>query len=99
MVDDHCRIPVHHEAFDTELDGYTKSVETCFIFGGVVGSWKVYPKNVSRLILGRRNEQNACTSTVDVKGVIEVHHLVLRASGNDRILDLCPLSDEISERL
>ena len=37
LVDDQCGIPVHHEAFDAELDGYTESVETCFIFGGVVG--------------------------------------------------------------
>ena len=37
LVDDQCGIPVHHEAFDAELDGYTESVETCFIFGGIVG--------------------------------------------------------------
>ena len=59
LVDDQCEIPIHHEAFDAELDGYTESVETCFIFGGVVGGQKVYPENVSELILGRRNEQNA----------------------------------------
>ena len=38
LVDDQCRVFVHREAFDTELDGYTKSMETCFIFCGVVGS-------------------------------------------------------------
>ena len=59
----------------------------------------MYSENVSELILGRRNEQNACTSTVDVKGIVEVHHLVLRASSDDGLLDLGPLSDEISERL
>ena len=45
-----------HEAFDAKLNDYTESVETCFIFGGVVGGQKVYPENVSELILGRRNE-------------------------------------------
>ena len=37
MVDDQRRVPIYHEAFDTELNGYTESVETCLIFGGVVG--------------------------------------------------------------
>ena len=99
LVDNQRGVPVHHEAFDAELDGYTESVETCFIFGGIVGGRKVYPENVSKLILGRRNEQNARTSTIDVKGAIEVHHPVLRAGGGDGLLDLGPLNDEISKRL
>ena len=37
LVDDQCRVPIYHEAFDAELNGYTESVETCFIVGGVVG--------------------------------------------------------------
>ena len=37
LVDDQRGVFVYHEAFDVELDGYTESVETCFIFGGVVG--------------------------------------------------------------
>ena len=56
LVDDQCRIPVHHEAFDTELDGYTESMETCFIFGGIVGGWKMNSEDVSELVLGRHNE-------------------------------------------
>ena len=59
----------------------------------------MYSENVSELILGRCNEQNTSTSTVDVEGTIKVHHLVLGASGGDGLLDLSPLSDEISERL
>ena len=59
----------------------------------------MYLENVSELILGRCNEQNACTSTVDVEGTIEVHHLVLRASGGDGLLDVGPLSSEVSEHL
>ena len=99
MVDDQCRVSVYHEAFDAKLDGYKESVETCFIFGGVVGGRKVYPENVSELILSWRNEQNARTSTVDVKGTVEVHQPVLGASGGNGFLDLDPLSDEIYERL
>ena len=56
LVDDQRGVPVYHEAFDAELNGYTESVETCFIFDGVVGGRKVYLENVSELILGRRNE-------------------------------------------
>ena len=56
LVDDQCRVPIYHEAFDAELDGYTKSVETCFILRGVVGGWKMNSENVSELVLGRRNE-------------------------------------------
>ena len=85
--------------FDTKFNDYMESVETCFIFGGIVGGQKVYPENVLELILGWHNEQNACTSTIDIKGVVEVHHLVLGASGGNRFLDLGPLSDEISKRL
>ena len=59
----------------------------------------MYSENVLELILGRRNEQNVCTSTVDVEGAIEVHHLVLGASSRDGLLNLGPLSDEVSERL
>ena len=99
LVDDQCRIPIHHEAFDAELDGYTEAVETCFVFHGVVGDRKMYAKNISEFILCRRDEQNARTSTIDVKGAVEVHHPVLEASGGDGLLDLGPLSDEISERL
>ena len=59
----------------------------------------MYPKDVSELILGRHDEQNARTSTVDVEGAVELHHPVLRASSGDGLLDLGPLSDEISKRL
>ena len=59
----------------------------------------MYSENVSELILGRCNEQNASTSTVDVEGTVEVHHPVLGASSDDGLMDLGPLSDEISERL
>ena len=56
LVDDQRGVPVYHKAFDAELNGYTKSVETCFVFDGVVGGWKMYSENISELILGRRNE-------------------------------------------
>ena len=56
LVDYQRRVPVYHEVFDTELDGYTESVETCFIFGGVVGGWKMDSKNILELVFGQRNE-------------------------------------------
>ena len=99
MVDDQRGVPVYHDAFNIELNGYTKSVETCFIFNGVVGGQKMYPENVSELILGRHDEQNAHTSTIDVEGAFEVHHPMLRASSGEGLLDLGPLSDEISKCL
>ena len=46
LVDDQRGVPVYHEAFDAELDGYTEAVETCFVFHGVVGGQEVYPKNI-----------------------------------------------------
>ena len=99
LVDDQRGVPIYHDMFDAEVNGYTESVETCFIFGGVVGGLKVYPENVLELILGRCNEQNASTSTVDVEGTVKVHHPLLGASSSDGLLDLGPLSDEINERL
>ena len=37
LVADQRGVPLYHEAFDAELNGYTESVETRFIFSGVVG--------------------------------------------------------------
>ena len=37
LVDDQHGVPVYHEAFDAELDGYTESVEICLILRGIVG--------------------------------------------------------------
>ena len=37
LVDDQHGVPVYHEVFDTELNGYTESVETRFILHGAVG--------------------------------------------------------------
>ena len=37
LLDDQRGVPVYREAFDVELNSYTESVETCFVFGGVVG--------------------------------------------------------------
>ena len=59
----------------------------------------MYLEDISELILGRRNKQNAHASTINVKGAIKVHHPVLRAGGSDGLLDLDPLSDEINKRL
>ena len=56
LVDDQHRVFIYNEAFDTELDGYTKSVETCFIFHGIVGGWKMNSEDVSELVLSRSNE-------------------------------------------
>ena len=56
LVDDQRGVSIYHEAFDAKLNGYTKSVETCFIFDDIVGGRKVYLENVSKLILGRCNE-------------------------------------------
>ena len=56
-------------------------------------------EDVSELVLGQSDEQNAGTSTIDVEGAIEIHYLVLGASSGDGLLDLSPLSDEVSQRL
>ena len=56
LVDDQRRVPVYHDAFNAELNGYTKSVETCFIFSGIIGGWKMCSENISELVLSRRNE-------------------------------------------
>ena len=37
LVDDQRGVYVYHEAFDAELGGYTETMETCFVFHGVVG--------------------------------------------------------------
>ena len=56
-------------------------------------------EDISELVLSRSNKQNAGTNTIDVEGAVEIHYLVLGASSGDGLLDLGPLSDEISQRL
>jgi len=56
LVDDQRGVSVHHEAFDAELDGYTETMETCFVFGGIVGGRKMNSENVLELVFGQRNE-------------------------------------------
>ena len=56
-------------------------------------------ENVMELVLSWSDEQNAGTNTIDVEGVVEVHDPVLRAGSGDGLLDLGPLSDEVSQRL
>ena len=56
LVDDQRGVSVYHEAFDAELNGYTESVETRFIFGGIVGGRKMYSENILELFFGRCNE-------------------------------------------
>ena len=51
LVDDQRGVPVYHDAFSAELNGYTESMETCFIFGGVVGGQKMYLENYQSLSL------------------------------------------------
>ena len=59
----------------------------------------MYPEDIAELIFGRRNEQNPCAGTADVKGAVKIHHPVLGTSGGNGFLDLGPLSDEIGKRL
>ena len=99
LVDDQRGVSIYHEAFNAELNGYTKSVETCFILRGIVGSWKMNSEDVSELVLSQSNKQNADASTVDAEGAIEIHYLVLGESSGDGLLDLDPLSDKVSQRL
>ena len=56
LVDNQRGVSVYHEAFDAELDGYTESVETCFILHDVVGGWKMNLENVTELVLSWSNE-------------------------------------------
>ena len=56
LVDDQHGVSVYHEAFDAKLDGYMEFVETCFIFRGVVGGWKMNSEDVTEFVLGRSNE-------------------------------------------
>ena len=59
----------------------------------------MYAENISELVFGRHNEQNASTSAIDVKDAVKVHHPVLGACSGDGLLDLGPLSDKVSEWL
>ena len=56
LVDDQHGVSIYHEAFDVELDGYTESMETCFILHGVVGSWKKNSEDVTELVLSWSDE-------------------------------------------
>ena len=56
-------------------------------------------EDILELVLSWSNKQNADASTVDVEGAVKIHYPVLGASSGDGLLDLGPLSDEVSQRL
>ena len=56
LVNNQRGVALHQKTFDAELDCYTETVETCFIFRGVVGGRKVYLANIAELVFGRCNE-------------------------------------------
>ena len=56
LVNDQGRITEYQKVLDVELGGDVKTVETCFVFGGVVGGQKMYSEDVSEIILGWRNK-------------------------------------------
>ena len=56
LVDDQGRITKYHEALDTELGGDTEIMETCFLFGGIVGGRKMNPEYVAELLHGGSNK-------------------------------------------
>ena len=41
LIDHECRVAVHLEAFNAELDSYTETVKCRFVFSGIVGCWEV----------------------------------------------------------
>ena len=99
LVDDQGGVNKNHKAFHVELHGDAEALETCFIFGSLVRDRKMNPKYISELILGGSNEQYTCPGTFDVKSPIKIHLPMLGAIGQDRLLDLSPFGDEISQNL
>ena len=56
LVNDQGRITEYHKALDAELGGDAKTVETCFILGGIVGGQKMNLEYVAKLVLGGSNK-------------------------------------------
>ena len=81
LVDDQGRITEHHEAFYAKFSGDTEAVESCLIFGGIIGGQKMDSKNIAELIPRGGNKQHACTDAINVERAIEVHLPMLRAIG------------------
>ena len=99
LVDDQGGIAAYHEALDAELNGYAEAMETCLIFDCIIGGQKMNSEYISELVLGGSNEQYTCPGTFNVESAIEVDLPMLRAVGRDRLLDLSPFGDEVSQNL
>ena len=50
-------------------------------------------------VTSRGDEEDAYIGAVEVEGTVEVHDLMLGSFVGWRILDLCPLGDEVSQGL
>ena len=57
------------------------------------------PEHKSEFVLRRSDEQNARSGTFNVESTIEVHLSMLGVIGRDRLLDLRPFGDEVSQNL
>jgi len=59
----------------------------------------MYPEYIAELVLRGSNEQYTYPSALNVESPIEIHLLMLRAIGRDRLLDLSPFDDKVCQNL
>jgi hypothetical protein len=54
-------------------------VESCLVFGGVIGDQKMDSESIVELIPGGGNKQHACTGAINVERAVKIHLPMLRA--------------------
>ena len=40
-------------AFNSQFDGLSDAMQTCFVFGDIVGCWEENPKDITEFVLVR----------------------------------------------
>jgi hypothetical protein len=74
-------------------------VDEGFILDAIVGRFVVGLQDVLQVITLGRDEEHACSHSFEVQGTIKVHLPVIWLLQRWRLLDLCPLRDEVSDDL
>jgi len=50
LINDKRGVAVYQEAFNAKFDGNMETMETSFVFGGVIGGWKMNSEDISEVI-------------------------------------------------
>jgi hypothetical protein len=99
LVNDDLGVTVGDESLDSEGNNNAQPMDQGLVLGAAVGRVVVDLYDILQMIALGRDEEDACTCSLEVQGTVEVHFPMLRLLCWQGLLGLSPLRDEIGEDL